>query len=353
MQAKKCAEGAEHIRLAEKALKTGLMKWTPDYDSAGDDYSKAATCFKVAKAWPEALNALNRACDCYKECKQLYHAAKMLETTVLVCRDSGKLDEIPKVAERGGLLYRQHGSPESAAQLLEKAAKILEATDTKASLELYEKASETIMVEDRPKQAAELMAKVSRLQAKLKNWPGTIEALENTIKLFQESGNVNTAGRYATALVLVHVITEDVVAAAKSFNQWGGYCEPDQSQALNSIINGFSDEDGVLVKQGLGSGAIKNLDVEFTRMIKEIKVPEGGDGGTGLEAAAAAYGAQRAAVHQAEAVKSTPAPSSNSNEHSFGVDPVAAAEVGQTTSQREEEAKQQLEDEEDDEDGLC
>ncbi len=88
----------------------------------------------------------------------------MLEQSVLICRDSNRMGEIGDLAERGGLLYRQHGSPESAAQLLEKAAKILENKDSLRALELYEKAAETIMVEDRPKQAAEYLVKVGRLQ---------------------------------------------------------------------------------------------------------------------------------------------------------------------------------------------
>ena len=53
---------------------------------------------------------------------------------------------------RSNFFFRQHGSPESAAQLLEKAAKIIEPKDPATALELYEKAAETVMTEDRPKQ---------------------------------------------------------------------------------------------------------------------------------------------------------------------------------------------------------
>ena len=72
---KKKSEGLEHMRKGEKYLKTSLMKWTPDHDSAGDEVSKAATCFKVAKAHDEALDALARACECYKECRSLYQVS--------------------------------------------------------------------------------------------------------------------------------------------------------------------------------------------------------------------------------------------------------------------------------------
>ena len=46
---RKSLEGEEHLRLASKALKTGVLKWSPDYDTAGDEYSRAATAFKVPK----------------------------------------------------------------------------------------------------------------------------------------------------------------------------------------------------------------------------------------------------------------------------------------------------------------
>jgi hypothetical protein len=47
VQAKKKSEGDAHVKAAEKALKTSLTKWSPDHDTAGDEFSKAATCYKV------------------------------------------------------------------------------------------------------------------------------------------------------------------------------------------------------------------------------------------------------------------------------------------------------------------
>lgn len=63
------------------------------------------------------------------------------------------------------------------------------------------------------------------------------------------------------------------------------------------MIDGIDDEDGDMAKRGLSAPAIMNLDVEYTRMIKEIKIPEGGGG---LEAAAEAFGAERAKVMEKE-----------------------------------------------------
>ena len=54
-------------------------------------------------------------------------------------RDLGQLEEVEALAERGGLLYRQAGSPESAAQLMGRAAKLLEQKDPGKAVGLYQK----------------------------------------------------------------------------------------------------------------------------------------------------------------------------------------------------------------------
>jgi len=62
-------------------------------------------------------------------------------------------------------------------------------------------------------------------------------------------------------------------------------------------MDSFSHHVSSFDRQGLSSGAIKNLDVEFTIMARDIKVPESG---SGLEAAAREFGAQRAAAMEAQ-----------------------------------------------------
>ena len=57
-------------------------------------------------------------------------------------RDLGQLEEVEVLAERGGLLYRQAGSPESAAQLMVRAAKLLEMKDPGKAVGLYQKVRE-------------------------------------------------------------------------------------------------------------------------------------------------------------------------------------------------------------------
>ncbi|XP_018323006.1 gamma-soluble NSF attachment protein-like [Agrilus planipennis] len=64
---KKIEEGLEHIRVAEKNLKTSFLKWRPDYELAAEEYNKAATCFRNAKSFEQCKECLLKASDCHKQ----------------------------------------------------------------------------------------------------------------------------------------------------------------------------------------------------------------------------------------------------------------------------------------------
>jgi hypothetical protein len=93
-------------------------------------------------------------------------------------------------------------------------------------------------------------------------------------------------------LILVHLAREDSVAASKAYNTFGGYCDPDLSIAMHALLNAYEEEDPEEAKAVLNKPCIKDLDIEFTRMLKKIKLPDSG----GLQAAAADFGAKRAAA---------------------------------------------------------
>jgi outer membrane biosynthesis protein TonB len=102
---------------------------------------------------------------------------------------------------------------------------------------------------------------------------------------------------------------------------------------MHTILNAFEEEDPEAAKEGLNRPCVKDLDIEFTRMIKKIKLPDTG----GLEAAAADFGAQRAAMMASAAPKPAPEPE---------------PEVDVVEEQKKLETKADA-DADDDEDELC
>jgi len=333
----KIQEAEAEIKRAEKYLKTSMFKWNPDYDSAGDCYSKAATAYKLGGNKKMAVETFDKACEMYKQMRTLFQAARMLEQAVLLSRDLDDMDGVVKYAERGALLYRQDGSNESAAQLLEKACKIVESNNPEQAIGLYMKAAETVGVEDRPREASEYMARAARLQVRCKLYDDSIGTLCKAINVMMTlDGSNAAAGRSAAGLVLVYLMKEDHIAATKAYDAYGAYCDGETSPALRRLLAAFDEEDHEAAKEAINSKAIKNLDIDFARLARLIPLPDS----EGLANAAAKLGAERAAVAEqekaAEAAARPPTPP-----------PVVEEQKAL------EEDKGQNEDQSDDEDDLC
>ena len=194
------------------------LKFAPDWDSAADELNKAAVCFRVGHSWSQAKEAHLKAAEAYANNGNLYHAGKQLDQAMNIVKDMGQFDEVEELANRGGLLYRQSGSPESAAQLLVRAAKLLEMKDPARSVMLYQKAADTVDTEDRSSEAGQHLEQAAKLCVRTGEYDRPAELLESTLSCYAQSGqSVSGApwGRVVLALVIVQEKRGDCVAASK------------------------------------------------------------------------------------------------------------------------------------------
>ncbi|XP_015184620.1 PREDICTED: gamma-soluble NSF attachment protein-like [Polistes dominula] len=270
----KIEEGNAHIRQAEKSLKTSLLKWKPDFDYAADEYTHAATCFRIAKSYQQCRECLMKASSCYKQNKSWFHAARCIEQTLLICKEMGNLSDVPQLAHSSCSLYQQHGSPESGANVLDKAAKLIESTQPEQALELFKRAADIVMGEDSPRQAAEYMSKVGRLMVKLQMYDQAADAIRREIGMHQQIDYTPSVGRLAVALVLVQLARGDQVAAEKAFKEWGNYCDAPEVQTLEMLLQAYDNEDADAARSALNSPFIKHMDVEYAKLARGLPLPQ-------------------------------------------------------------------------------
>ena len=286
LEERKTKEGEEHLAAAAKYMETSAwkLKFTPDWDSTANELTKAAVCFKVGKNFAKAKETNLKAAEAYVKCGNLYHAGKQVELALNIVRDLGEVEEVEYLAERGGLLYRQAGSPESAAQLIVRAAKLLEQKDPGRAVGLYQKAADTVATEDRDSEAAGHLEQAARLCVRSGEYDRAAELLENCLSLHSNSGQTVSGtphGRLVLALVLVQEKRGDCVAAGKVWSRWGGLCDGQQAAAANTIVSGFSDCDPALAKSGLESPTVKTLDNDYVKLARDLDLPAGGEGEDG------------------------------------------------------------------------
>lgn len=183
--------------------------------------------------------------------------------------------DIRMLAERACNLYQQHGSPESGAATLDKAAKILEEQIPDQALALYQRAVDITLVEDSNRQSTEYASKVARLMVKLGLYDQAADAIRREIGLHQQTENYGLIGRLAVALVLVQLARGDCVAAEKAFKEWGNCCDAAEVQTLEQLLQAFDDEDPDSARQALMSPFIRHMDIEYARLANELPLPKG------------------------------------------------------------------------------
>ncbi|XP_050697932.1 gamma-soluble NSF attachment protein-like [Eriocheir sinensis] len=271
---KKIEEALAHLREAEKSLKTSLLKWKPDYDVAADEYNAAATCYKTARQYTQCRECLLKAVENYKLNRSFFSAGKCLEQAAMISKELGDMESIFTLCQRSACMYREHGIPDTAALALDKGAKILESQLPEKALIMYEHAVDIVMTEDRPRQAAEFQSRVCRLNVKLQKYDAATDAIRREICYHQAGENQPAIGRLTVALVLVQLARGDCVAAEKAFREWGSYCEHEEAQTLEMLIQAYDEEDGDMATKALNCPFIKHMDVEYAKLARSLPVPK-------------------------------------------------------------------------------
>lgn len=206
---------------------------------------------------------------------RLFYAARSIDQAILVCKELGDLRDVTSLAERAANLYQTHGSADTAAASLDKAAKIIEQQHPDQALALYQRAADIALNQDSSRQAAEYMSKVARIFVKLRQYDNAADAIRREIGLHQQNESYQATGRLAVALVLVQLARGDVVAAEKAFKEWGNCCEGPEVQTLEMILQAYDEEDPDAARRALNNPFIKHMDVEYSILARDMPLPEG------------------------------------------------------------------------------
>ncbi|XP_023932772.1 gamma-soluble NSF attachment protein [Lingula anatina] len=282
---KKIAEALDHIKAAEKYLKTSFFKWKPDYDSAANEYLKAGVCYRNAKELEKARDIYVKAAEVQLEMKALFHAAKAYEQAGLISKDMNRLEEAANLMERAGDIFRENGVPDTASLTLEKAAKMIEASKPDRAIMLYMKACDVVENEDRPKQAAEVIKKAAGLLVRCERLVGLLsidlfeeasKVLQREIDLNSEVENYPTIYKAVLNLVLVHLHKEDYVAADKSYKgafNYPGFVESEEASAVEQLLDAYDQGDNDTLRAVCNLPLFKYQDNQFAKLARDLAIP--------------------------------------------------------------------------------
>ncbi|XP_075682547.1 gamma-soluble NSF attachment protein [Rhinoderma darwinii] len=279
MAAQKINEGLEHLAKAEKSLKTGFLKWKPDYDSAASEYAKAAVAFKNAKQYDQAKEAYLKEAESYENNKALFHAAKAYEQAGMMLKEMQKLPEAVQLIERASMMFLENGTPDTAAMALERAGKLIEHVHLEKAVQLYQQSASVFENEERLRQAVELLGKASRLLVRARRLDEAVVSILKEKNMYKEIENYPTCYKKTIAQVLVHLHRNDYVAAEKCVRESysiPGFSGSEDCTALEQLLEGYDQQDQDQVYDVCNSPLFKYMDNDYAKLALSLAVPGGG-----------------------------------------------------------------------------
>lgn len=248
--------------------------WTKaKWNRAGIYYEQSALHYCRANQDEEAKQVLLKSYECFKRKREWQNAAKVLEQVIKL--DIDKLENMQALSElamKTAAVYDKANLPDNAAQLLEKVAKVLEDRDANLSEILLDRAVEIVELENRPIQAAFLVAKILHMQlAKQSKAGSAIIKAKKLIRLYQEADHTASFRRSVLITVFLQVYFDQINEAKMTLREHGGNCTSEQQVAMDTLISGHEKNQSNLVNEALENDAFASINLEFREMADEMK----------------------------------------------------------------------------------
>lgn len=277
----KIKEGNVLVVEAEKHLKTGFLKWRPDYDSAAASFQKAAIAYKVGKDFEKARDTYVRLADAHYRCGARFHAAKAYEEAAYACKELKNLEKALCFYDHASDLYMENGTPDTAAMCLQRAGKVVELAHPEWAISSYLKAAEIWESEDqnRFRQAAELIGKVARLQVHCNKLFEAVKSIKHEQRLLAQSeGGDNGAGaRLTCCLVLIHLHSGDAVTAEQAIfdacDDITNFDGSEEHDALHQLTEAFDERDQEKLDLVIHTPLFKYMDNVYAKLARSLRVP--------------------------------------------------------------------------------
>lgn len=269
-------EANKFLENGHKFMKTSLLKWSPDYDNAANQFQQAAMVFKGAGLHQKAIEANELAIKCYLNCQNSgFYAAKCMEQAALSSKELGDIQSVSRYYMRAIDIYRNQGQLDTAISTMERAAKAITEKMPTLAADIYIQASEACAVEDRYRQAAEYCNKAANLYLKSKNFGRAADIAKEELNCYSQAGATSNYNRIAIGIILAYLADNNIVGAHGILKS----CQMDEETSVlaHGLVTGYDKKDSKLLRSTLDNSFFRNLDTEYAKVARGLLETHGQD----------------------------------------------------------------------------
>ncbi|RIB12104.1 hypothetical protein C2G38_2249716 [Gigaspora rosea] len=271
----KIQEAVRYLAQGDKATEKNWFK-KPEWDIAGQNYEKAASCFKAARSYDQAIQAYQKASDALFKSDLLFMSAKSMESAATIA--SLQLKQPERAAEmykKASDLYLTHMSPDRAGEMLEKGARALEPVNVDNAIEMYVSACSLFESEERGKFAIDTFRKAVAVMIKNKRYEAAVDILHRLNAVYQGIPNQQGINKTCLSIIITLLAAEDEVEAKKQFQLFclHAFVQSEESAIACALLDAFEQGDQELVSQIVRKQTVTFLDNEIAKLARGLQVP--------------------------------------------------------------------------------
>ncbi|KAI7887860.1 uncharacterized protein EV154DRAFT_426736 [Mucor mucedo] len=269
MDAEQIRDGVKFMQQGEKAASKGLFR-KPDWDIAAGYYERAATAFKIAKSYDQAVQAYAKASEALFKADAIHLAGKAMESAAFILAQN--LNQPQRAAEayqRASDYFMTQGSIDRAAEQLDKAGKALENVDVNASYEMYSKACTLYEQEDRGRFAVDIFKRAIALLIRNKKYDKAIDMLRRQSVILQKFTSRSHLYKANLSILILILAIGDDVEAGKQFSYMCG----EEAEIGEDLLKAYDTRDQELLEQTVRLQHVTFLDNEVAKLARLLTVP--------------------------------------------------------------------------------
>ncbi|RKP06320.1 hypothetical protein THASP1DRAFT_6127, partial [Thamnocephalis sphaerospora] len=247
----------------------------PDWDIAAQYFDKAGASFRAAQNYERAAQAFKNASDAYNKTNALFLAAKSMEMAATMYQQQRQPGDEQRAADcfrQASDFYLAHGSADRAAEILEKAGKILEPVNANEALQLYKDACDLYDSEDRVRFGLDTFQRTASAYLRHKRYTDAVAILQRLVDICSNMRSKSTQYRACLSVIIILLAAGDEVEASKRLESLARQV-PDEFACAHQILDCYEkfDQDGL--QKVIHGHVVRFLDTEVVRLARALSVP--------------------------------------------------------------------------------
>ena len=262
---------------AKKHCTKSITKWSADWDSAAQDYEKAAQIFTNIRYTAPATEAWEAASHAHEKAGNLFFAAKALESLANLLKDEKDSDPLmmTELYVRASKLYALDNKPEKQADTLAKAARLAPPKDVVRAVTWIQDGINALEQNEKFHLTLDLYRALILTQLRANSIAGAIETLKREIVAFEHLQQPGGASKAGLEIIILCLYMGDDVLADREFkamlNVFGFPHSKEQAVACE-LLNAFEERDNDKLQEALKDQQLSFIIIDISRMAKKLKI---------------------------------------------------------------------------------